>query len=70
MSPTSDIEKTQMADSVDASQSPSTKLDFQNENVDEALAVFNEVEREGEVLIHVDDDKLRWKIDLRVLPLM
>lgn len=38
--------------------------DLKNENVDEALAIFNE----GEV--QVDDNKLRWKIDTRVLPLL
>lgn len=41
--------------------------DLKNENVDEALAIFIEVEHAE---VHVDDNKLRWKIDTHVLPLL
>lgn len=38
-------------------------------DVDAALAIFQDAE-EGEVLNHVDEIKLRWKIDLRIMPLL
>lgn len=39
-------------------------------NADAALALFEEAELEGEVRDFVDEKMLRWKIDLRVMPLL
>jgi hypothetical protein len=74
MSDSPDFRKTGMVAGMvaDDSYPPSKEIKnvINDEKVDEALAMFNEVEQNGEVFNAVDDRKLRWKIDTHLLPLM
>jgi hypothetical protein len=70
MSDASYIDKSPVEDNARVGKTHHDFDSFEKNNVDEALEIFNEVEQNGEVLIAIDDNKLRWKIDLHVLPLM
>lgn len=44
-------------------------IDRPSSNADEALGIFEEV-KEGHIEEVIDDKKLLWKIDLRLMPLL
>lgn len=70
MSDTSDLEKKHATANASDTMPPSAGTVIDKAEVDEALEIFNEVEHDGEVLIDIDDKKLRWKIDLHIMPIM